>query len=272
MRQFGSWGWLVEVGRDPILGRRLRHEPEFWRATLDGNWTLYFHPPDVPLQVWAVSIQPAGVIWAEVDEVGRITERNVTVRYAGENARLNREKLWRSWALWRGVHFVSSRSGHAANLLDAIWQDRYGRASSGVPPVMQMALAEAMALLKVPANYTKEEVIAAFRREAKKAHPDAGRHGRAVRRAGQGARPALGGSGHERARAKAADVRAEGNAHDLSPRSCRRIGPSRLYAAAGPKLSVIRASRAPWRRRLDQAQDDVAVALAGAGRHSPGAG
>lgn len=39
---------------------------------------------------------------------------------------------------------------------------------------MQMALAEAMALLKVPANYTKEEVIAAFRREAKKAHPDAG--------------------------------------------------------------------------------------------------
>ena len=39
---------------------------------------------------------------------------------------------------------------------------------------MQMALAEAMTLLKVPANYTTEDIIAAFRREAKKAHPDAG--------------------------------------------------------------------------------------------------
>ena len=49
-----------------------------------------------------------------------------------------------------------------------------GRAAGGVPPVMQMALAEAMTLLKVPANYTTEDIIAAFRREAKKAHPDAG--------------------------------------------------------------------------------------------------
>jgi hypothetical protein len=70
--------------------------------------------------------------------------------------------------------FVSSRSGKAASLLDAIWQERYGRAAGGVPPVMQMALAEAMALLGVPANYTREEVLAAFRREVKKAHPDAG--------------------------------------------------------------------------------------------------
>jgi hypothetical protein len=39
---------------------------------------------------------------------------------------------------------------------------------------MQIALAEAMALLGAPANYTKDDVIAGFRREAKKAHPDAG--------------------------------------------------------------------------------------------------
>jgi hypothetical protein len=37
-----------------------------------------------------------------------------------------------------------------------------------------MPLAEAMALLGVPADYTRDDVIAAFRGEAKKAHPDAG--------------------------------------------------------------------------------------------------
>jgi hypothetical protein len=39
---------------------------------------------------------------------------------------------------------------------------------------MQMALGEAMALLGVPADYAKDDVIAAFRREVKKAHPDLG--------------------------------------------------------------------------------------------------
>jgi hypothetical protein len=68
------------------------------------------------------------VIWAE-SEIGRISENHVTVRCAGETARLDREKLWRHWALWRGVTFVSSRSGAAASLLDAIWQDRWGRAA-----------------------------------------------------------------------------------------------------------------------------------------------
>ena len=39
---------------------------------------------------------------------------------------------------------------------------------------MQMALGEAMALLGVPADYAKDDVIAAFRREVKKAHSDLG--------------------------------------------------------------------------------------------------
>ena len=39
---------------------------------------------------------------------------------------------------------------------------------------MQMPLAEAMALLRVPADYTEDDIVAAFRREAKKAHPDVG--------------------------------------------------------------------------------------------------
>jgi hypothetical protein len=46
--------------------------------------------------------------------------------------------------------------------------------NGGVPPVMQMALAQAIALLGLAADYTKEDVLAAFRRAVKKAHPDLG--------------------------------------------------------------------------------------------------
>ena len=155
---------------------RQRGEKEFWRATADKKGTLYFHPPDVPIRVWAVSVRPAGVIWAEVEEIGRITKGNVTVRYARETVRLDREELWKLWkwgALRCDVHFVSSRSGHAAQLLDEMWQARYASAG-GAPPVMQMPLAEAIALLKVPANYTKDDVLAALCREVKKARPDLG--------------------------------------------------------------------------------------------------
>ena len=166
--QFGSWMQWTKLDND-----RFHVDHEFWRATLDGDGTLYFHPPDVPIRVWAVDIQPAGVIWAEA-EIRRITERNVTVRYAGDTARLDRETLWKSWTLWRNVYFASSRSGFAAQHFDERWQERYGHATGGVPPVLQMPLADAIALLKVPANFTKDDVLAAFRREAKKAHPDVG--------------------------------------------------------------------------------------------------
>ena len=88
--RFGSWIRTIPVGRDTFRGER-----EFWRATAEENGTLYFHPPDVPIRIWAVSIQPARVIWAE-SEIGRISEMSVAVRYAGETARLDREKLWRS--------------------------------------------------------------------------------------------------------------------------------------------------------------------------------
>lgn len=170
-RRFGLWVRIL-----PVEGRpgALRGESEYWRATRGRDGTLYFHPPDVPVRLWAVSIQPAGVIWAE-GEVLRITEKNAIARYAGATARLNREALWKNWALWRGVMFVSSQTGYAARRFDAMWQARYGRASGGtVPPAMQMPLAEAMALLGVPADYTAEAIIVAFRRAAKKAHPDAG--------------------------------------------------------------------------------------------------
>jgi hypothetical protein len=148
---------------------------EYWHATTLGRGRgakLWFHAPDVPVQVWAVTIDPSGVHWFDA-EIVRITERNVVVRYAGEIARLDRETLWRWWAFWRGVRFVASRTGVVAARLDELWWERYGTTGS-VPPVLQMPLADAIALLGVPQNYTREDVITAFRRAVKKAHPDLG--------------------------------------------------------------------------------------------------
>jgi hypothetical protein len=171
-RRFGTWDRWTSEGRGKDKCYRVESS-EYWRETigLDGN--LYFHAPDVPVRVWAVSITRTGFVWADA-EVLRITEQNVTVRYAGEVARLDREKLWRWWAFYRAVRFVSSRTGRVAQAHDEVWQEHYGHAAAGVPPSMQMPLAEAMALLGVSANYIEEELLAAFRREAKKAHPDAG--------------------------------------------------------------------------------------------------
>jgi hypothetical protein len=153
---------------------------EYWRATTIGKGRgakLWFHAPDVPVQVWAVTIDRSGVHWFDT-EIVRVTERNVVVRYAGAVARLDRDKLWRWWAFWRGVMFVSSRTGRIAQNLDEIWWERYGPSTGSgagsVPPAMQMPLAAAIALLGVPENYTKDDVIAAFRRAVKKAHPDLG--------------------------------------------------------------------------------------------------
>lgn len=167
VNRIGVWPRFVRVaGQD-----RMRVEPDYWTAAkVKGR--AYFYPPDAPVQVWAVSFDRSGVNWFEA-EVIKITERNVIVRYAGEKARLDRDKLWRWWAFWRGVCFVSSRTGRIANELDELWQKRYGHHTGG-PTVMRMPIGQAMALLHLEADYTREDVIAAFRREAKKAHPDAG--------------------------------------------------------------------------------------------------
>jgi hypothetical protein len=164
----GRWSRIRRVEGKPGW---LRNEYDFWCVTtLKGR--TYFHPPNAPVQIWAVSIQEAGVAWVEA-EVIRITERNVIVRYADDTARLDRDSLWHWWAFWRGVRFVSSRTGRIAKELDDLWWERYGTAGS-VPPSMQMPLAEAMELLGVPADYSRDDVIAGFRRAVKKAHPDVG--------------------------------------------------------------------------------------------------
>ena len=126
-----------------------RAEYEYWRATPDKRGTLFFHPPDVPVQVWAVKIDRNGVHWFDA-EVLKVTAGNVMASYAGDTARLDREKLWRWWAWWRGVMFVSSRSGRIAAELEKAWYERYGHAADAVPPAMRMPLDEARRLLRLP--------------------------------------------------------------------------------------------------------------------------
>jgi hypothetical protein len=163
----GSWYRWLPVDR---LGF-IRGEHDAWCAETV-NRRLYLHPPDVPVRVWAVSLGRGGITWSEA-AVLKVTARNVMVRYAGKAARLNREKLWYRWAWWRGVQFVSSRTGRIAAKLDDLWWRRYG-ASGATPPSMQVPLAEAMTLLGVPADYTKDDVERGFRRAVKLAHPDVG--------------------------------------------------------------------------------------------------
>jgi hypothetical protein len=58
--------------------------------------------------------------------------------------------------------------------LEAAWWKKFGSTPGAVPPSLRMPLAEAMALPGVPGDYTTADVLAAFRRNAKEAHPDAG--------------------------------------------------------------------------------------------------
>jgi hypothetical protein len=144
-----------------------------WRATETQDRRLWFHPADFPMRVWAVAILPEGVVWADAEITG-VDNTYVRVRYRGEVARLDRERLARSWAIYRNVFFTSSQSGYAASSFDRMWQERYWRPGSVAPPAMQMPLDDAIKLLGVPADFSREDVIAAFRRKAFLCHPDHG--------------------------------------------------------------------------------------------------
>jgi hypothetical protein len=139
-----------------------------WRATALPHRRIVFHHVSRPVHVWAVHIQPEGLVWAEA-KIRSITRRRVNVVYEGEKASLDRGKIRLYGAWWRGVLFVSERDGLAAWNLNGQWQEKYGRLHVGLMP-----LEEARRLLDVPEAYTRADIVAGFRRAAKRCHPDLG--------------------------------------------------------------------------------------------------
>jgi hypothetical protein len=87
---------------------------------------------------------------------------------------LDRGRVAYGVVYWRGVAFTASRRGLVAMMFEQEWDLRYRRRHATRGKRASMALEAACALLKVDQDYTHEAVIAAFRREAKKAHPDSG--------------------------------------------------------------------------------------------------
>src|SRR5262249_45591076 len=85
---------------------------------------------------------------------------------------LNRARVAYGVAYWRGIPFTASRRGLIAIMFDQEWWRRYVMGGKGKRA--PLPLAEARTVLKVDKDYTRETVLAAFRREAKKAHPDLG--------------------------------------------------------------------------------------------------
>jgi hypothetical protein len=116
-------------------------------------------------------LTPDGLIWSEAQIVS-ITNERVNVRRNGQRASLHRESLREGVTWWRGVRYMSARDGLSATLIEFFWewQCGWGRPAKG----SWMPLHEACALLKVRQPCTRQEVIAAFRRQAKRSHPDMG--------------------------------------------------------------------------------------------------
>jgi hypothetical protein len=158
---------------DGVLLHGLKQKNPGWRTTETRDRRLWFHPADYPVRIWAVDIQREGVVWADAEITG-LDNAYARIRYRGQPARLHREQLARSWTLYRNVYFTSSRSGRAAAAFEQMWHEQYWRSGAAPPPAMQMPLAQAIKLLGVPADYTRDDVIAAFRRAALRCHPDHG--------------------------------------------------------------------------------------------------
>jgi len=142
---------------------------ENWRVTELAERIVVFHHRSFPVRVWAVQITPAGLAWSDDVAIEDITESRVSVRYQGVRAPLDRQKLGWHFAFWRGVYFVSERSGIGAARLDGFWRDRYGHLFPD-----RMPLEQARLLLGLPPDYTRELIITAFRQAAKRCHPDLG--------------------------------------------------------------------------------------------------
>ena len=215
---------------------RLRGKTDYWCATTIKK-RLWLHPPDVPKQVWAVRIDRSGVHWFDA-EITKITKRNVMVRYRGEIARLDRQNLWHWWAFYRRVRFVSSRTGRIAAALDEIWWERFA-AAGAPPPAMQMPLERARLLLGLPADYSRDDVLAAFRRKAKEAHPDVGGTAEMFRVLVEARDRLLTALRHQRAAAETAGLCTEGRAGGLPGRANRLGSAAARVGDEAADISVI---------------------------------
>jgi hypothetical protein len=143
-----------------------------WRATEMPDRTVVFHHYSRPARVWAVNIGPAGIAWAEA-EIAEITSDRVSVVYNGIRCPLDRSTLGFFGALWRGVRFASERTGWTAAWFEQRRREWYGHRSDFQPEAMVLEEARRIIGLQVE-TYTRDDIIATFRRAAKRCHPDLG--------------------------------------------------------------------------------------------------
>jgi hypothetical protein len=143
-----------------------------WHATEMPDRSVVFHHFMRPARVWALDITPAGIVWAEA-QIEEITRHRVSVRYRGVRCPLDRGNLsWRgTW--WRGVRFVSERSGWTAAFFERKRREWYSHRSDFQPEAISLDEARRVIGLREE-NYQREDVIAAFRKAAKRCHPDHG--------------------------------------------------------------------------------------------------
>jgi hypothetical protein len=144
----------------------------FWHATEMPDRTVVFHHYSRPARVWAVDITPAGIVWVEA-AIEEITIYRVSVRYRGVRCPLDRGKLTWWGAMWRGVRFVSDRTGRTAALFERLRREWYSAQPDFQPEAMPLDEARRIIGLSEE-NYTHDDVIAAFRKAAKRCHPDLG--------------------------------------------------------------------------------------------------
>jgi hypothetical protein len=245
-------GW--DDAYEKIIQRHLQarekapdHPASGWReGKRDG--LVVFHYFGTPLEAWAVKVQPAGVAWAKA-EIIRISERHVMVRYQGETARLDRFRFCQSteridsehfrvrgfgMAWWRGVLFASSRSSEAAAFFDDLWWKRHGTSTEGATLKDRMPLAEARALLRLPEDHNRADILRAFRKAAFKAHPDAGGSAELFRRVVEARDRLLAALGMKAAEVKMPEFAPKGVR--LVYRSGRRTGGQHLSRSSALRL------------------------------------
>ena len=134
--------------------------------------------------------------------------------------------------------FTSSRSGEAAAYFDDLWWQRYGSTAEGATLKDRMPLAEARALLGLPEDHTRADILRAFRKAAFKAHPDAGGSAELFRRVVEARDRLLAALGMKAREVKMPEFAPKGRARGLSRRPPERATHIRLLHIAHRRQSM----------------------------------